>query len=636
MKKIFNLALALVLIVALVTACNQPTPTPGPSRGVTNYDALSVAAGTAAAPSFYFGTDSDTGFYWSSANVIGLAAAGSSVATFSASAYAPVGALNLTQVNAAGGSANPLDYTGSLGIMNGSDDFTAIDINITNANHTSTGNTVQAIDIANITGDADATETAINVGTGWDSGLTMASPATFSDAATFASTIASTLVNAANGSANPFDYTGSLGIMNGSDDFTLFDVNLTNADHSGSNTIQVLDVANITGDAQTTENAIQVGTGWDLGLNLNSPADMNAQIISNIGNAGTDFQSNGGLTLANALIVTTGGATANNFQPSASGSAAAAVYCMSSDCDTGFWYPGDNMIAFTTQGVERGRWTASSFTIGAPAILTSTASYTLVNAADGGANPWDYTGALGIMNGGDDFTLFDVNITNADHTGSNTIQVLDVANITGDAEATENAIQVGTGWDLGLNLNSPANLNAQIISNIGNAGTDFLANGGLTLANALIVTTGGATVSAGNLAVSTGTMAGPAEGNVVVNALHDVTVAELNAANHVLVTVPAALSFRLVDAIAIPYGGGTCSANTTVNISTTSATLLTYAQANLVQSAILDLTATGVTALADGASFSAMAAGEDVYAVNIGTNVATCTGVRFILSYVLQ
>ncbi len=636
MKKIFNLALALVLIVALVTACNQPTPTPGPSRGVTNYDALSVAAGTAAAPSFYFGTDSDTGFYWSSANVIGLAAAGSSVATFSASAYAPVGALNLTQVNAASGSANPLDYTGSLGIMNGSDDFTAIDINITNANHTSTGNTVQAIDIAAITGDAEATETAINVGSGWDSGLTVASPATFSDAVTFASTIASTLVNAASGSANPFDWTGTLGIMNGSDDFTLFDVNLTNADHSGSNTIQVLDVANITGDAQTTENAIQVGTGWDLGLNLNSPADMNAQIISNIGNAGTDFQSNGGLTLANALIVTTGGATANNFQPSASGSAAAAVYCMSSDCDTGFWYPGDNMIAFTTQGVERGRWTASSFTIGAPAILTSTASYTLVNAADGGANPWDYTGALGIMNGGDDFTLFDVNITNADHTGSNTIQVLDVANITGDAEATENAIQVGTGWDLGLNLNSPANLNAQIISNIGNAGTDFLANGGLTLANALTVSSGGATVSAGNLAVSAGTMAGPAEGNVVVNTLHNVTAAELNAGGHTLVTVPAALSLRLVDATAIAYGGS-CSANiTTVNISTTSATLITYGQAQLVQSTPLVIPGTGVTILADGASFSAMAAGEDLIAVGVGTAVDTCTGVRFIISYVLQ
>lgn len=73
-----------------------------------------------------------------------------------------------TATNAAGGSSNPLDITSTLGIMNGSDDYTAIDINITNANHTSTSNTVQALDISGITGDADATETAVIIGTGWD------------------------------------------------------------------------------------------------------------------------------------------------------------------------------------------------------------------------------------------------------------------------------------------------------------------------------------------------------------------------------------------------------------------------------------------------------------------------------------
>ncbi len=47
-----------------------------------------------------------------------------------------------------------------------------------------------------------------------------------------------------------------------------------------------------------------LGAGKALGA-----LDMGAFIISNIGNAGTDFLSNGGLTLANALTVTTGGAT---------------------------------------------------------------------------------------------------------------------------------------------------------------------------------------------------------------------------------------------------------------------------------------------------------------------------------------
>ena len=59
--------------------------------------------------------------------------------------------------------------------MNGSDDYTAIDVNITNANHTSTGNTVQGLDISAITGDPDATETGIKIGAGWDNGIESAS-----------------------------------------------------------------------------------------------------------------------------------------------------------------------------------------------------------------------------------------------------------------------------------------------------------------------------------------------------------------------------------------------------------------------------------------------------------------------------
>ena len=74
---------------------------------------------------------------------------------------------------------------------------------------------------------------------------------------------------------------------------------------------------------------------------------------------------------------------------------------------------------------------------------TSTVAQTLVNVAGGSANPWDYTGTLGIMDNSDDFTLFDVNITNANHTGTvNAVQALDIAAIAGDADATEAAIKV--------------------------------------------------------------------------------------------------------------------------------------------------------------------------------------------------
>lgn len=83
-------------------------------------------------------------------------------------------------------------------------------------------------------------------------------------------------------------------------------------------------------------------------------------------------------------------------------------------------------------------------------------TYTLTNIAGGSANPWDYTGTLGIMDGSDTFQLFDVNITNANHTGgSNTVEVMNVANITGDANADETAFNIGTGWDYGILSGSP-------------------------------------------------------------------------------------------------------------------------------------------------------------------------------------
>jgi len=89
-----------------------------------------------------------------------------------------------------------------------------------------------------------------------------------------------------------------------------------------------------------------------------------------------------------------------------------------------------------------------------------TISQTLTNAAGGSANPYDYTATLGIMNGSDDFTLFDVNITNANHTGSNTVQAVDIAAITGDAEAVETAVNIGAGWDTGITSASPVTISA--------------------------------------------------------------------------------------------------------------------------------------------------------------------------------
>jgi hypothetical protein len=140
-----------------------------------------------------------------------------------------------------------------------------------------------------------------------------------------------------------------------------------------------------------------------------------------------------------------------------------------------------------------------TLTVTGTTTLNGAMDSTLVNAAGASANPWDFTGTLGIMNGSDDFTAIDINITNADHTGSNTIQGVDIGAITGDDQATETALMVGTGWDAGLDLN----------------GTPVVigADGGVTLDEtsddvvALSTGAGAGTVSVlvGNLKVGNGT-----------------------------------------------------------------------------------------------------------------------------------
>lgn len=73
---------------------------------------------------------------------------------------------------------------------------------------------------------------------------------------------------------------------------------------AGTNSVYGILIDDISADAQNTETAISIGgTGWDVGF------DAGANTILNIGAAGTDFSASGGLTLADALTVTSGGAS---------------------------------------------------------------------------------------------------------------------------------------------------------------------------------------------------------------------------------------------------------------------------------------------------------------------------------------
>lgn len=78
------------------------------------------------------------------------------------------GYFQINDLPEAAASGSALDYSGTVGVMDGSDTVSIIDIGITNANHTGSGNTLRGIVFDNITGDAEASEYAIQIGTGWD------------------------------------------------------------------------------------------------------------------------------------------------------------------------------------------------------------------------------------------------------------------------------------------------------------------------------------------------------------------------------------------------------------------------------------------------------------------------------------
>jgi hypothetical protein len=160
-----------------------------------------------------------------------------------------------------------------------------------------------------------------------------------------------------------------------------------------------------------------------------------------------------------------------------------------------------------------------------------------------------------------------------------------------------------------------------------------VSNTGDVLAAGTLGVTGAATIG-GTLGVTGVITQGGTEGNMVLNTRHRVTAAEIKA-GHTLVTVPAALKFRLVSCRAIAYGGAV-GATTTVDLLDGSTKLVAFAQASLTQSTVLTDGGTGAAVLADGASYVTRAAGADITVGLTGSDITTATGVDFILSYVLE
>ena len=128
-----------------------------------------------------------------------------------------------------------------------------------------------------------------------------------------------------------------------------------------------------------------------------------------------------------------------------------------------------------------------------------------------------------------------------------------------------------------------------------------------------------------------------ANNSVVLNHRHRVTVAEINA-GHELLPAVSGKSYRLIECLAIAYGGAVGTTATVDLLGTQAAgsvKLVTYAQASLTQSAVLSASADG-TVQADGASYAACDANTAITVSKTGGDVDTATGVDIILTYVVE
>ena len=168
---------------------------------------------------------------------------------------------------------------------------------------------------------------------------------------------------------------------------------------------------------------------------------------------------------------------------------------------------------------------------------------------------------------------------------------------------------------------------------------DVTVKGGIDTATGTALTVGAAnatSLAVGATDITTtlnGVVKSDAEGYVVYTTVHAVTAAEINAASHTLVTVPAGRSFQLVDAKIMATGG---SAATLTSLELTgSADMVSWGQAALTQSTLLLMDNAGTTILADGASFTAQTAGTDVQLTKTGGDLTTATGVTVVVSYIL-
>lgn len=110
--------------------------------------------------------------------------------------------------------------------------------------------------------------TSTDVGTGTQTGI---------DVAFNMETGATNSNTGVSGLAYPINIAGTIAPMDGSDTWNGINIAPTNADHTGSsNAVNAINIASISGDAQSVESAIMVGAGYDYTINGTSSVNFNS------------------------------------------------------------------------------------------------------------------------------------------------------------------------------------------------------------------------------------------------------------------------------------------------------------------------------------------------------------------------
>lgn len=202
---------------------------------------------------------------------------------------------------------------------------------------------------------------------------------------------------------------GTTGVIAAAETFMGLELEFTMSDHTGGE-FRAISVEAITADAQAVETAIHIETGWDNSIIAFGPMEVNANSLNIVINNLAD----------SAQVATIGrnGSTGGFFVNGVTAetliqTGASATY----------------LELKTNQAVATGN---IRFT---PAASQAGASKDFVAA----------TATAGIMNGSDTLNMNLQTFTNANHTGTgNTVNLLSIAALTGDAESNLNAINIGT------------------------------------------------------------------------------------------------------------------------------------------------------------------------------------------------